>query len=140
MRLAIDNIDGPRDLADKAPVIVDLVRQIPGPDRPDYWIAALERPLSVAVDGHDREVTHLILSARWVGTAIAPGMKHTPVGVAYAIEGSLLTDEQLSFAKCRYVAIATASDISDGSPPPTLTKILAGHIGAAFGLGKKRTQ
>jgi hypothetical protein len=103
VRLAIDNIDGPRDLADKAPVIVDLLRQISGPDRPDYWIAALEMPLSVAVDNQAREVTHLILAARWVGTAIAQGMKHVPVGVAYVIESSLLTDEQLSFAKCRYV-------------------------------------
>ena len=136
MRLAIDNIDGPRDLADKAPVTVDLIRQIPGPDRPDYWIATLEMPLAV-VDNHDREVTHLILAARWVGTAIAAGMKHVPVGIAYVIDSSLLTDEQLSFAKCRYVAIATASDISNGRPPPKLTEILAGRIGAAFGLGKK---
>jgi hypothetical protein len=116
---------------------VDLVRQIPGPDRPDYWIAALEMPLSVAVDNHGRKVTHLILAARWVGTAIAQGIKHIPVAVAYVIESTLLTDEQLSFAKCRYVAIATASDISNGNPPPKLTEILAGHIGPAFGLGRK---
>jgi hypothetical protein len=140
VRLAIDNIDGPRHLADKAPVIVDLVRQIPGPDRPDYWIAALETPLSMPAEHHDREVTHLILAARWVGTAIASGIKHIPVGIAYVIESSLLTDEQLSFAKCRYVAIATASDISTGNPPPKLTEVLAGRIAAAFGLGKKETQ
>jgi len=119
VRLTIDNIDGPRDLADKAPVIVDLVHQIPGPDRPDYWIAALEMPLSVAVDNHDRVVNHLILAARWVGTAIASGTKHTPVSLAYVIKSSLLTDEQLSFTKCRYVAIATASDISAGIAPPS---------------------
>jgi hypothetical protein len=64
MRLGIDGIDGPDILADNAPIFVELVRQIPGPDRPDYWIAALDTALDVTVEKHHQTVTHLILAPR----------------------------------------------------------------------------
>src|SRR6516165_2475549 len=116
VRLAVDNVDGPAALAEQAPILADLLRQIPGPDRPDYWLAVLTRPLIVVLDNHDREITHLVLAARWVGTEIVAGVRHLTIGVAYVTDPSLLADERLSFSKCDYVAIAMASDISDGKP------------------------
>jgi hypothetical protein len=139
MRVAIDNIDGPRQLAAKAPVLAQLLRQLPGPDRPDYWVAELDPPLTIVIDNHDREITHLVLAARWVGTAIGSGMTHLPVGIAYVTDSSVLTDQQLSFSKCQYVAIGTASEVSGDKPTGKLRDVMAGHIAAAFGLGKKQS-
>ena len=101
MRVAIDNIDGPREFAAKTPVVAQLLRQIPGPDRPDYWVAALDRPFTIVIDNHDREITHLILAASWAGTA---------------------------------------SDVSGDRPAGKLRDVIAGHIAAAFGLGRKQSK
>src|ERR1700722_18526623 len=134
MRVSIDNIDGPEDLAEQAPVIADLIRQMPGPDRPDYWIAALSSTVTVGFDNHDPDVTHLILAAWWHGTEIGTGMKHIPVAIAYVTDISVLNDQQLSFSECRYVALGTASDISGDRSIEKLTRVMAGHIRGAFGV------
>jgi hypothetical protein len=136
MQLTIESIDGPKELAAAAPLNVELVRQIPGPDRPDYWIAALKTPVRVILNNHDRDITHLTLAARWEGTTIAPGAKHLPVGIAYVLDSSVLSDARLDFAKCLYVAIALASDTTSTASTP-LHDILVGTIGRAFGLGKR---
>ena len=109
MRLTITSIDGPEQLAANAPLVTDLLRQIPGPDRPDYWIAALQSPLTIVIDNYDRTITHLILAARWEGTTIASGATHLPLGIAYVTDLSLLNDPKLDFGKCHYVAIGVGS-------------------------------
>ena len=137
MQVTIESIDGPRDLSDRAPIVVDLIREIPGPDRPDYWIAALTKPFSVVLDNHEKHITHLVITARWVGTSIRSGIQHTPVGIAYVTDQAVLTDQRLEFSKCKYVAIGTATDTSGGKPIIALKGVLAGRIGSLFGLGKK---
>jgi hypothetical protein len=138
MRLTITSIDGPQQLAEKAPLNAELLREIPGPDRPDYWLAALDPPITVLIDNHDRRITHLILAARWLGTAIASGANDLPLGIAYVTDPSLLNDSKLDFGKCHYVAIGVGSDASDGRPAEPLREFLAGTIGKAFGLGHRR--
>jgi hypothetical protein len=140
MRFAITNIDGPQQLAEKAPLIVELVREVPGPDRSDYWLGTLGTPIIVVMDNHDRTITHLILAARWEGTAIASGAVHLPLGIAYVTDQSLLSDSKLDFGKCHYVALGVGSDVSDGRPAEPLRKLLAGTIGRAFGLGYRRAK
>jgi len=60
------------DLRDR---FVDLVREIPGDDRPDYWIGAVPVPIRWLVDNHERLVTHLVLAARWEGTRLERGIR-----------------------------------------------------------------
>jgi hypothetical protein len=139
MRLTITNIDGPEQLAAKAPLVADLVRQFPGPDRPDYWIVVLQSPLAILVDNYDRTITHLILAARWQGTAIASGATHLPLGIAYVTDMSLLNDQVLDLKKCRYVAIGVGSVTTGDHPAEPLRKVIAGTIGRAFGLGTRGT-
>jgi hypothetical protein len=137
MRFIVTGIDGPKQLEDLALLVTNLVRQIPGPDRPDYWIAVLESPITVVIDNHDRKITHIVLVARWGGTTIASGVTHLPLGIAYVTDSSLLDDSALDFGKCRYVAIGLGSDTSDGQPVEPLHKPMAGSIGRTFGLGKR---
>lgn len=108
MDLTVSTVDhAPGDLYDQIPFAVALLRELPGPDRPDYWLGELTAPLrwAAAPDG-PVEVSHMVLTARWQGTSIGPGAKQLPVGIAYVTDQSLLEDDELDFAKCEYVASA----------------------------------
>ena len=139
MQLTITTVDyAPEELYRQVPIVVDLLRQIPGDDRPDYWIGAVRTPISWLVDNRPRAVTHLVVAARWEGTSIGPGARELPIGIAYIVDQSLLDDDRLDLAKCSYVAIGLSSETSRGdtSRPRPLRQILAGTIARAFGTGR----
>jgi hypothetical protein len=139
MQLTVHDVDyAPEELHEQTPIVVDLLRQIPGDDRPDYWLGAVQRPIRYMKDNRELSITHLILAARWVGTQIAPGVRNLPVGIAFVTDATLVEDERLDFQKCDYVAIGISSETSAGrgSRPPR--SILAGTIGRGFGVGGKK--
>ncbi len=138
MELTISSVDyAPDDLCDQLPLRVALLRELPGPDRPDYWLGALVEPVRWVSD-HEGffEITHVVLTARWQGTSIAHGNTGLPVGIAYVVDQSLLDDDVLDFAKCRYVAIGIADDTTGGRTVMPLTSVLAGNIARLFGTGR----
>jgi hypothetical protein len=138
MELTISGVDyAPHDLYEQTPFVVDLIRELPGDDRPDYWLAELRSPIRWLHENHDRRITHLILAARWEGTRIEPGVKGLPVGIAYVIDPSLLGDSRLDFAKCSYVAIGVSHDTGAGTPVERTAGVLAGTIGRFFGRGNQ---
>jgi hypothetical protein len=109
MRIRVTEVDSaPEDLYSQVPFEVDLIREIPGPDRPDYSIGKLVAPLKWSVDGVVTVITHVIVTARWVGGSLHVGMKRTPLNIAYVVDLSVLQDAQLNFAICVYVAIGVA--------------------------------
>ena len=137
MQLTITSVDyAPEDLYDQVPLVVDLIREIPGDDRPDYWLGSVQRPIRWLVDNHVRQVTHLVLAARWQGTAIVAGVESLPVGIAYVTDQSVLDDARLDLTKCAYVAIGLSTETRGGTKPKTLKDVLAGTIARAFGTGK----
>jgi hypothetical protein len=137
MELTITSVDhAPEDLYDQVPLVVDLIREIPGDDRPDYWLGALRTPIRWLVDNHIREVTHLVLAARWQGTAIAVGAENLPIGIAYVTDQSVLNDAHLKLSKCAYVAIGLSTETGGGAQPKPLKDILAGTISRGFGTVK----
>ena len=87
------------------------MRRIPGTDRPDYWLAELDRPVTWRQGDSERRITHLVVGARLEGTAISEDMAGLLIGIAYVTDQSVLEDEALDFAKCQYVAIGTADTI-----------------------------
>jgi hypothetical protein len=104
--MTITSVDhAPEDLYEQVPLLVALTRQLPGLDRPDYWLGRLLHPVEWFVDGAEREVTHLVVATRWVGDRIAPGARHLPVNISYVTDESLLLDPTLELVKCAYVAI-----------------------------------
>lgn len=105
MVLKISNLDlGPEELERQLPLICDLIRMMPGSDRPDYWLARLRRP--IVAEG--ARVRHLILGARLVDTRIGKGMGEIGVNLAYVMDETLLDDARLDFSKCHSVAIGFA--------------------------------
>ncbi len=96
---------------DQTPLRARLIRQIPGTDRADYWLAELDRPVTWRQGDSERRITHLVVGARLEGTAISEDMAGLLIGIAYVTDQSVLEDEALDFGKCRYVAIGTADTI-----------------------------
>jgi len=143
-QITIDGIDlGPDDLAGQLPRRAELLRPIPGPDRPDYALAVLkDAPLSFdttltalraggvdpatadpdlirfAPDGeHVRLFVYgLVLAPRMVGDRIHLSMRRMPVGLAYVVDNTLMRDEALDLAKCYYAAVAFVSAVPADGP------------------------
>jgi hypothetical protein len=137
MQLTISSVDyAPEGLYDQVPIVADLIRELPGDDRPDYWLAKTQRPIRWVKDNIEHSVTHLVLAARWAGTRIESGAEQLPVGIAYVTDLTVLHDCRLDLKKCAYVAIGISSETSGGRATRPLTSVLTGYIGRAFGTGK----
>jgi hypothetical protein len=76
-------------------------------------LAALVEPLNWLDNGVSRNVTHIIVAARYEGDTIEPGFERRVVGLAYVTDETLLSDATLDFAKCRYVAIGEAVSVTN---------------------------
>lgn len=113
MEITIADVDhAPDDLYDQTPIIIELLKEIPGSDRPDYWLGIAKTPIRWRHGKTDQEITHVIVVARWEGTRIEPGIEDMPIGLAYVLDQSLLDNDTLDFGKIRYVAIGTATETS----------------------------
>ena len=138
MVLSVFTVDyAPGELYEQTPFKIKLLRQVPGSDRPDYWIGELFTPLRWVRDGHESLISHVVVAARWVGTSIQPNARDLPIGISYVIDSTVLTDETLDFKKCAYVAIGVIHEIEGTAAPNKLTKNPVGVIGRFFGLGNK---
>jgi hypothetical protein len=138
MELLVSSVDyNPPELAEQVPFKLTSLREFPGPDRPDYWLAASEPPLRWIDHHNERYVDNVVICARWDGAQIAPGLAILPINISYVVDKAQLVEPELSFGKCRYVAIGIASDISEGQAPTKLDGILTGTIARSFGLRKR---
>jgi hypothetical protein len=114
MRIKITTVDyAPDELYEQTPFEVVLIRELPGPDRPDYWLAALPKPLRWLRGGVETTVTHVVLAARWQGTRIGRGMWSLPVKILNVVDDSALDDGVLDHRKCEYVAIGAADEVRE---------------------------
>jgi hypothetical protein len=137
MQLTIWSVDyAPEELYEQVPIVAELIRELPGGDRPDYWLARSERAINWIKNNVQHSITHLVLAARWQGTQIHASVEQLPLGIAYVTDQTLLDHSSLDFKKCAYVAIGIASDTSRGKPTRPITSVLAGNIAQAFGVGK----
>jgi hypothetical protein len=107
-QISIGSVDyAPAELDEQVPLRGSLLKEVPGDDRPDYWIVKLDRPVSWLKDGTARQIRYLVVAARWVGTSIKSGAT-LPVAISYVIDESQVSDDRLHFAKAEYVAIGMA--------------------------------
>lgn len=114
MNFEVITVDyAPEDMYAQVPFRMKLLREVAGPDRPDYWLAKLEKPILWAAEGANLSIFHIVVSARYVGVRIVPDTRSVTVGIAYVVDETLVSDELLDFRKCRYVAIGEARRTSD---------------------------
>ena len=138
MKLHVTSVDyAPEELYEQVPLVFDLIREIPGDDRPDYWIAKCEMPIRWIHDNFEKQVNYVVVAARWEGTRIESNAENLPIGISYVIDESVLNDEKLKFKKCIYVAIGVSHETAGGPPPKRSNDILTGTIGKFFGKGSQ---
>ena len=110
MRIELYDPDmAPDDLYGQMPVRCTVLRQMPAKDRPDYFLARCDEPISYG----ERKIRYIILRTRFVGTILHRNMDNMAINVAYVTDESLLKDRQLEFKKCEYVAICMGRDVSE---------------------------
>ncbi|MFB6611164.1 hypothetical protein ACFCVO_12630 [Agromyces sp. NPDC056379] len=139
-KIVITGVDSaPADLAAQLPVYAELVRILPGSDRPDYSLAIAKKPIhfhtTVAAlhqagvdpsaadpqmirvhdDGSaDLVVFGLVLCARVAGETIHLAMQDFPINIAYVIDNTQLGDAEVDFSKSYFAAVGFVSmDASD---------------------------
>lgn len=138
MQLTIVSVDyAPEELYGQTPLVIDLLREIPGPDRPDYWLGRAVKPIIWLDENIERQITHVIVAARWEGTRIEPHVQNLPIGIAYVTDRDQINDSLVSFDKCKYIAIGFSHETQGGEALSESKNILAGTITRSFGLGNK---
>ncbi len=139
MELHVTGVDyAPEELYEQVPLVFELLREVPGKDRPDYWIGKCKSPLRWIDNNIEKKIDYVVVAARWEGTRIEPGAENLPIGISYIIDESVLTDKTLDFDKCRYVAIGVSHETTGGpSHHKRRDGILAGTIGKFFGKGNQ---
>ncbi len=119
----------PIELTWQTPVHGELYRLVPGPDRPDYSVVVLERPVHVYPgEGFDTgrvpperrvpdrkgrpmvRVDALVVCTRFVGQQLHAGMSDLAVNIAYVVDDRALTDERLDLAAIEYVGVGLLSE------------------------------
>lgn len=129
-KVAVTRLEAaPPELEWQLPLNGELYKLLPGPDRPDYSVMVLERPLLFypaesfdlgrleqdqrTEDRRGRPMVRvhaLLLCARFVGQQLHPGMSDLAVNLAYVIDNSLARDEVVDFAKIEYAAVGSISE------------------------------
>ncbi|KMO79425.1 hypothetical protein [Mycolicibacterium obuense] len=149
--LTIDSIDWDQsggglpyaipELQSQLPVSGRVARQIPGPDRSDYFFVVLNPPLRfhpqpdfdwsrTQPEFHGRDdagaflrIYAVIVCSLAVGTQLHNGMRRFPVQLALVIDNTVGRDEHLTFEKCEYAGQALVSDVPSPSNSIELTKL-----------------
>lgn len=104
MRFSITSLDDSNeDFDGLLPVKGTVLRQMPGPDRPDYHLAALDSPFEWKKA--KKRVSHVVLAGHLVGDVLSPTTRGVGFGIAYVLDDAVLSDSTLDFKKCHYAAI-----------------------------------
>jgi hypothetical protein len=110
MKATITSVNNaPPELRGRAPFAVYLIRQMPGPDRSDYWLCRLERPIVWWQQREKQKVTHVILAVNDQTAKIEDGIQSHPVSLAYITDDSEVDAQTIDFSKCKYISTATVT-------------------------------
>jgi hypothetical protein len=138
--VTVTALDGaPDEIVAQEPLDGELLRVIPGADRPDYCVVILDRPvrfrpdpdldlgrvlaeqLTAEPDGRPLVwIRAVVVVARFVGEQVTPGARGLAVDVALVLDDTTLRADLLDFAKVLPVGVGTF-DHRD-PPPPTPTE------------------
>lgn len=117
MKLLISSVDtGPDELTSALPINARLVRQLPGPDRPDYWLVQIVSPLSLQVRGKQIECKHAVIAARFFGYSLDLPTVSIAIGFAIVVDDAQIIEPEVKFQYIEYLAVCEASINEDLSP------------------------
>lgn len=115
------------------PITARLHRQIPGPDGRDYALAVLQKQINfLPPEGFDWSrgqpecfgkdeagefvtIYAIAIAPLWEGAQLHEGMRAFPVRMAYIVDNTVGSDDQLDFNKCEYIGYAMINDLPEPS-------------------------
>lgn len=97
--------EGPEELFDQLPIVGTMLHLLPGPDRPDYWLVQLRRPLSWFDRGIERSISHLLLASRFAGVPLSPGVSGVTAGIALVTDARLVHEPSVDLEKSVHVGV-----------------------------------
>jgi hypothetical protein len=110
LRLRVDQLDfADEALVAQAPFGCMYERVLRAPDGDDNYV--LFR-LDVPIESKERQVHHVVLGARFVGTRIQAGVRDLAVNIALVTDDSVLKASTYRFEQGNFAAVGSATDIS----------------------------
>jgi hypothetical protein len=102
---------GPKELTYQLPIAAKVIQQIPGKDRPDYFVAELEKSIFWVDEKKNinTEISYVVIASKKKSQSVESSMKDVILAIAYVTDESVLSDTTLSFKKCTYIADGVAS-------------------------------
>ncbi len=97
--------DGSQELHTSLPISAVIINKMQSPDGGEYYLASLKEPLL----SDKREVSYIIVGARFMDTGISPAMKDLPINIALVTNNDLAEEEVMDFDKAEFAAIGTAT-------------------------------
>ena len=106
VKFEIKHLDiAPDELHYQLPIAGKIIRKIPGADRPDYYLAKLNKTIIWTRDnGSTEEISNIVVCSRYKGQQMSPNMDNLAIAIAYVTDNSLLDDAILAFKKIKYAA------------------------------------
>lgn len=106
MQIRISQLrEGPEELFDQLPIVGTMLRLVQGPDRPDYWLVQLVRPLFWFDRGVERAIPHLLLASRFTGVPLTPGVSGVTAGISLVTDAPSAEPAGVDFDRCVHVGI-----------------------------------
>jgi hypothetical protein len=107
MKVTITAVDTPSELDEQVPIIVDLIRQVAGRDRPDYWLGIPRKAIVWLSRTGPREIEQVTLASRHVGRPIVSGARGLLVALGYVLDPAAIDGDRVDLRKVHYAEIAS---------------------------------
>lgn len=107
MKLTVTAVDEPHEIESRLPLTIDLIRQMPGSDRPDYWLGKPAAPIIWSHLGQRRQIDYVVLASRHEGRKIESGARGILAALCYVTDPEMADAAAVDFKLTPYVAIAT---------------------------------
>lgn len=107
MKLTITAIDAPSELDVQVPIVVDLIRQVAGSHRPDYWFGTPREPIVWLSPTGRREIGGVVLASRHEGRPLVAGARGLLAGLGYVLDPTAIDGDRVDLRKIHYAEIVT---------------------------------
>lgn len=107
MKLTITAVDQPSELDAQVPIVVDLIRQVAGSDRPDYWLGKPRKPITWLSPTGARQIDQVTIASRHVGRPVVSGARGLLAALCYVLDPSAIDGDRVDLRKVHYAEIAT---------------------------------
>ena len=100
MKLTIADVaDAPEELHEQTHFVIKQIEYIPGTEKLYLWLRILSNKLGLIDNRPEQIVTHILITARWLGISIVPNVNSFPIGISFLSNQFVFNNETLDLKK-----------------------------------------